>query len=75
VGFVPAAETGAPKSKVKELFSVGGEVSAQVKKYDDRERRMIASIKSLEKRQEKDNMKEFLTKQGESSVTLQDIMK
>lgn len=74
-GFVPAAETGVAKAKVSEHFNVGDEVNAQIKKYDDRDRKMIASIKSLEKKQEKDNMKEFLTKQGDASVTLQDIMK
>ena len=75
MGFVPAAEAGVAKSKVKESFNVGAEISAQIKKYDDRERRMIASIKSFEKKQEKDNMKDFLNKQGDSSVTLQDLMK
>ena len=73
--FVPAAETGVQKSKVKEHFNVGDEVSAQVKKYDDRDRVMIASIKTLERKQEKDNMKDFLSKQGDASVTLQDLMK
>jgi small subunit ribosomal protein S1 len=75
VGFVPAAEAGVQKSKIKEHFNAGDTISAQVKKYDDRERRMIASIKSLESKHEKDNMKEFLNKQGDASVTLQDIMK
>jgi small subunit ribosomal protein S1 len=74
-GFVPAAETGVQKSKVRENFNVGDEISAQVKKYDDRDRRMIASIKTLERRQEKDNMKDFLNKQGDASVTLSDLMK
>lgn len=73
--FVPSNEAGVPKSKLKEHFNVGDDVSAQVKKFDERERRLIASIKSLEKKQEKESMKEFLNKQGDSSVTLSDLMK
>lgn len=73
--FVPAAETGVPKSKVREHFNVGDEISAQVKKYDDRDRCMVTSIKSLEKRNEKESIKEFMAKQGDSTVTLLDVMK
>ena len=46
-----------------------------VKKYDEKERKMVLSVKILEKRLEKENMREFLDKQGESSVTLKDMIK
>lgn len=73
-GFVPSNETGMPKSKIKDNFKEGDEISAQVKKFDERDRQLIASIKTLTKKQEKENMKEFLNKQGDSSVTLKDVL-
>lgn len=73
--FLPSAETGVKKTEVKSHFAVGDSVSAQIKKYDDKERKMIVSVKILTKRQEKENMKDFLEKQGDASVTLKDIMK
>lgn len=75
VAYLPFAETGIGKSEVKTKFNKDDEVSAQVKKYDEKDRKMIVSIKMLSKRQEKENMKEFLKKQGDASVTLKDIMK
>lgn len=74
VAHIPNNECGVPKSKLKEHFKVGDEVEAQVKKYDDRDRRMVASIKSLTRKQEKENMRDFLDKQGDSSVTFKDLM-
>lgn len=74
VAFIPSNECGVPKSKLKEHFKAGDEVEAQVKKFDDRDRRMFASIKSLVRKQEKENMRDFLDKQGDASVTLKDIM-
>lgn len=74
VAHIPSNECGVPKSKLKEHFKAGDDIEAQVKKYDDRDRRMMGSIKSLNRKQEKENMKEFLDKQGDSSVTLKDIM-
>jgi small subunit ribosomal protein S1 len=75
LAFLPSAETGVKKTEVKSHFNVGDSVSAQIKKYDDKERKMIVSVKMLTKRQEKENMKDFLEKQGDASVTLKDIMK
>jgi len=74
-GFIPGNETGVAKSSVKDHFKIGDEVSAQVKKIDDRDRRLVLSIKGLQRRMEKDNMKDFLNKQGDASVTLSDLMK
>lgn len=74
VAFIPSNECGVPKSKLKEHFKVGDELEAQVKKFDDRDRRLFASIKSLVRKQEKENMRDFLDKQGDASVTLKDIM-
>lgn len=72
--FLPNSETGVGRADAKDKFKDGEEISAQVKKYDDRERKMILSVKMLTKRLEKQNMNEFLNKQGNASVTLKDIM-
>jgi len=60
-----------PKDKFKE----GEEITAQVKKLDSKEKRVLLSIKGFEKFQEKEHMKEFMDKQGEPTVKLQDIAK
>jgi small subunit ribosomal protein S1 len=73
--FLPNSETGVGRVQIKEKFKVGDEVTGQVKKYDEKERKMVLSVKILEKRLEKENMREFLDKQGESSVTLKDMIK
>lgn len=74
VAFMPANETGVGRAKIKESFKEGEDLSAQVKKYEERDRRMIVSVKMLNKKQEKESMKDFLDKQGDSSVTFKDIM-
>lgn len=75
MAFLPSTETGVPKGEVKNTFKAGEEISAQVKKYDERDHQMIISVKILNRRQEKENMREFLDKQGNASVTFQDLMK
>lgn len=73
--FVPSSEIGVSKKSIKESFQIGEEVTGLVKKYDDRERKMIISLKALQKHQEKQNMKQFLEDQGNSKVTFQDLLK
>lgn len=73
--FLPSNETGVSRTEIKTKFIEGADVEAQVKKYDERDRRMIISIKTLSRKQEKENMKDFLSKQGEASVKLFDIVK
>ncbi len=73
IALLPINETGVGRGDVKTQFKSGDELEAQVKKYDERDRKMIISIKMLNKRQEKENMKEFLHKQGDSTVTLKDL--
>ncbi len=72
--LLPVGETGIGRADVKSHFKTGDDIEAQVKKYDDRDCKMIVSVKMLSKRQEKENMKEFLNKQGDASVTFKDIM-
>ncbi|MBF0106611.1 MAG: 30S ribosomal protein S1 [Deltaproteobacteria bacterium] len=73
--YLPNNETGVGRAEIKSRFTEGGEVSAQVKKYDDRDRKMIVSVKNLNKKLEKENMKDFLDRQGDAKVKLFDIMK
>ncbi|MCP5464213.1 MAG: 30S ribosomal protein S1 [Deltaproteobacteria bacterium] len=75
VAFLPISETGVSRAEYKAHFKEGDDVDAQVKKFDDRDRKMVVSVKMLVKRQERENMKEFLDKQGDASVTFQDLMK
>lgn len=72
--FLPSNETGVSRAKIGEEFKEGQEVEAQVKKYEERERKMIVSVRMLTKRLEKENMKEFLSQQGDATVTLKDII-
>lgn len=62
------------KINPKERFKLGEEVTAMVKKLDEKAKTIVASIKNYEKSLEKQNMKEFLTKQGSSSVKLEDTL-
>lgn len=73
--FVPAADTGVGKKALKESFKAGDPITGLIKRYDDRDRKMIISVKALHKKEEKESMKEFLKEQGDATVTLQDIMK
>lgn len=73
--FLPNSETGVGRAQIKEQFKEGDDISAQVKKFDDHERQMVVSVKMLTRKQEKQNMKEFMEKQGDSSVTLKDVFK
>lgn len=73
--FIPANETGAPKGRIAENFKVGDTLEALVRKFDDREKQLLASLRSFDKAQQKENMKDFMQSQGDSKVTLQDIMK
>ncbi len=76
VGFIANADLSARgKIVAKDNFKEGDEVTAQVKKHDDRDRRVILSIKNHQKNLEKEDMKEFLAKQGDATVRLEDIMK
>ncbi len=74
LAFMPSSEAGVGRASISEKFKEGEKITAQVRKYDDRERKMILSVKMLSKRLEKENMKDFLNKQGDASVTLKDIM-
>lgn len=73
--FVPASETGAPRGRIAESFKSGDTVEALVKKFDDRDKKIIGSLKSLAKAEQKENMKDFMESQGEAKVTLQDLIK
>jgi len=73
--FLPSSETGVGRAQVKEKFKEGDEINAQIKKFDDKDRQMIVSVKMLVKKQQKENMKDFLDQQGDDSVTLKDVFK
>lgn len=75
-GFVSNTDLSARgKIVAKDSFKEGDEVSAQVKKHDEHERRLVLSIKAYQKIMEKEDMNDFLSKQGDATVRLQDIMK
>ncbi|MBI2339973.1 MAG: 30S ribosomal protein S1 [Deltaproteobacteria bacterium] len=75
-GFIANADLSLhAKEEGHERPKEGETVTATVKKVDPRENRVLLSVKTYEKAQEKEHMKEFLSKQGDSSVKLQDIAK
>lgn len=74
MAFMPSNESGVSKAAYKTAYAEGNEIEAQIKKYDDRDRKMILSVKMLTRNEQKENMKDFLDKQGEASVTLGDIL-
>lgn len=68
-GFIGNSDLSQSKEDQPAL-KVGDSVTAQVKKLDERARRVILSVKSLEKKQEKEDMQAFLSKQGDATVKL-----
>jgi ribosomal protein S1 len=72
--FLPSNESGVGKADFKNQFKAGDVIDAQIKKFDERERRLVVSVKMLNKRQEKESMRDFLKQQGDSSVTLGDML-
>ena len=61
--------------EVREKLKVGDEITAQIKKIDEKDHKVILSVKIYEKNQEKKDIKEFLSKQGDASVKLKDAFK
>ena len=57
---------------VKKTLEVGKELETGIKKFDDKLRKVMLSTKSYKKAQEKQDVKEFMKKQGSSKVTLGD---
>lgn len=75
-GYINNADLSAhERIRAKEKFAVGEEITAQVKKVDDKSQRIIMSVKNYEKVQEKENMKDFLEKQGDATVSLGESLK
>lgn len=63
------------KVEPSEKFKEGDEVTAMVKKADDKSRRIVLSIKAYEKSLEKEAMSRFHAEQGSSTVKLKDAIK
>lgn len=59
----------------KKALELGKEVETGIKKFDDKLRKVMLSTKSYKKAQEKQDVKEFMKKQGSSKVTLGDAFK
>jgi len=75
-GFIANADLSARgKIVAKDTFKEGDEITAQVKKLEERDHRVILSVKNYQKAMEKQDMKDFMARQGDSKVQLGDIMK
>lgn len=61
--------------EAREKLKVGDDITAQIKKIDEQDHKILLSVKIYEKNQEKKNIKEFLSKQGDASVKLKDTFK
>lgn len=75
-GYISSGDLGLHgKGDINEKFKKGDEITAAVKKFDERAKRVVMSVKTFEKSQEKKAVKEFHEKQGDSSVKLKDAVK
>lgn len=76
VGYISNIDLSAHEKVVaKEHFKEGDEIEGMVKKFDEREKRVVLSVKAMEKAEEKKSLKEFKSKQGDVAVTLKDALK
>lgn len=58
-----------------EKYKVGDEIEARVKRLSEKDGKVFLSVKAFEKAQEKQNMRDFLSRQGEATVKLMDSLK
>jgi small subunit ribosomal protein S1 len=68
IGFIPKKETDGM------MPEVGEELEAEVTNIDDKERRVVMSIRTYHKSTEKQALEDFRAKQGDASATLSDII-
>lgn len=75
-GYIPDVDLSSEgKLDAKKTFKVGDSVTAMVKKHDDKNQRIMLSIKAQEKAEEKQALKEFKARQGDPTAKLKDAMK
>ncbi|MBE9536217.1 MAG: 30S ribosomal protein S1 [Proteobacteria bacterium] len=75
-GLIRQSDFGsAQEGNPKDAFKVGDEVTAQVVKVNNKEKRIALSIQAMEEVQEKAAVKEYTEKQGDQSATLGDLLK
>lgn len=75
-GLIRQSDFGSEQEgKVKDAFKIGDEVTAQVVKVNNKEKRIALSIKAMEQVQEKAAVKEYTKKQGDQTATLGDLLK
>ncbi len=67
-GFVANKELGG------ETFNIDEEIEAQVTHIDDKEHRLLLSVKAYHKSTEKRALEDFRAKQGDATATLSDIL-
>ncbi len=74
-GFLPVAEAAEKRvNKIEDAFKVGDSVEAMVAEIRPDERRMLLSIRKMERERERNRVKEVLRQQEEESrVTIGDI--
>ena len=75
-GFVASSDLSLHGGKeAATLVKEGDSVTALVKKWDERAKRVVLSVKAYEKSMEKQAVSEFHATQGSATVTLKDAMK
>lgn len=74
-GFIINTELPVPAKTIPERYKVGDGITGQVKKLDEKTKKVLISVRAFEKAEEKAHMKDFLTKQGDSTVKLKDAFK
>ncbi|MDO8519736.1 MAG: 30S ribosomal protein S1, partial [Deltaproteobacteria bacterium] len=75
-GFIASSDLSLHGGKeAASTVKVGDQLTASVKKFDERAKRIVLSVKAYEKTMEKQAVSEFHATQGSATVTLKDAMK
>lgn len=75
-GFIPMNHLGHPKlKKVSDYYNEGDEVPAKVIEFDKENKKIVLSVYEYFKDKEREDLEEYLGKQGVEKTTLEDLLK
>jgi len=75
-GFIPMTHLGHPKlKKATEYYKEGDEIPCKVIEFDKENKKIVLSVTSYFKDRERNDLEDYLAKQGVESTTLQDLVK
>lgn len=75
-GFIPTNHLGHPRlKKAAEYYKVEDKIPAKVIEFDKENKKIVLSVTNYFKDREKEELKEYLEKQGVEKTTLEDLLK